>query len=101
MQKKSSNGSALPDYPATIETAVRLLQYMVPPEELVKITHMEEGDLIASCFDLGIWVRNNFGLWKGNNALLHETGNRHPDDASAVIITALWRTLRDGLPKVH
>lgn len=101
MQQKMSDEPANPDYPASIEAAVRLLQSMVPPEELVKITQMEEGDLIGLHFGLGMWIRNNFGLWKGNKALLLETGKRHPDDASEVIITALWRTLRDGLPKVH
>ena len=62
---------------------------------------MEEDELIRLHRGFGMWIRNNFGLWKGNKALLMETGKRHPDDASAVIITALWRTLRDGLPKVH
>lgn len=101
MQKKMSDEPVNPDYPASIEAAVRLLQSMVPPEELVKITQMEEDELIRLHRGLGMSIRNNFGLWKGNKALLLETGKRHPDDASGVIITALWRTLRDSLPKVH
>ena len=101
MQKKMSDEPVNPDYPASVEAAVRLLQSMVPTEELVQITQMEEGDLSGLHRSLGMWIRNSFGLWKGNKALLLETGKRHPDDASEVIITALWRTLRDGLPKVH
>ena len=101
MQKKMSGEPVSPDYPTSIEAAVRLLQSMVPLEELVKITQMEEDELIRLHRGLGMAIRNNFGLWKGNKALLLETGERHPDDASGVIITALWRTLRDELPKVH
>ena len=101
MQKKMSDEPVNPDYPTSIEAAVRILQSMVPPEELVKITQMEEDELIRLHRGLGMSIRNNFGLWKGNKVLLLETGKRHPDDASEVIITALWRTLRDSLPKVH
>ena len=101
MQKKMSDEPVNPDYPASIDAAVRLLQSMVPAEELDKITQMEEGDLIGLHRSLGMWIRNNFGLWKGNKALLQEAGKRDPDDASQVIITSLWRSLRDGLPRVH
>ncbi len=89
------------NYPTSVDAAVRLLQSMLPAEELATITHMEAGDFIDLHFGLGMWIRNNFGLWKGNKTLLLETGKRHPDDASEVIITALWRTLRDSLPKLH
>ena len=41
MQKKMSDEPVNPDYPASIDAAVRLLQSMVPAEELVKITQME------------------------------------------------------------
>ncbi len=59
---------------------------MVPPEELVKITQLEEDDLIGLHRSLGMWIRNNFGLLKGNKALLQEAGKRDRDDASQVII---------------
>ena len=38
---------------------------------------------------LGQWIRNNFGLWNGNAALLESCGREHPDDASYVILGAL------------
>jgi len=88
-------------YPSTIEAAVRLLLDLVPAPELEKIAHMAEADLIDMHFGLGQWVRNHFGLWKDNRELLQVTGKRHPDDASAEIIHALWRRLRDDLPKLH
>lgn len=54
MQKKMIGEPVNPDYPASNDAAVRLLQIMVPPEELVKITQMEEGDLIGLHRSLGM-----------------------------------------------
>lgn len=41
------------------------------------------------------------GLWGDNPALLPATGELHADDASGVIVRALWVKLRDDLPRVH
>ncbi len=50
---------------------------------------------------LGAWIRNNLGLWKGNESLLESTGAPNADDASMVIVEAVWRRLREMVPKVH
>lgn len=88
-------------FPTTIDAAVRVLLGLVPAEELAKITQMSEGDLIDLHFGLGQWIRNNFGLWKENLELMQATGAIDPDDASGVIVKALWQRLQDELPKVH
>lgn len=88
-------------FPTTIDAAVRVLLGLVPTEELAKITQMSEGDLIDLHFGLGQWIRNNFGLWKENPELMRATGASEPDDASGVIVKALWQRLLDDLPKVH
>lgn len=88
-------------FPTTIDAAVRVLFGLVPAEELAKITQMSEGDLIGLHFGLGQWIRNNFGLWKENPELMQATGASEPDDASGVIVKALWQRLQDELPKVH
>lgn len=38
-------------------------------EEKVKIAAMSQDDLVALHFGLGMWIRNNLGLWSGNRAL--------------------------------
>jgi hypothetical protein len=38
---------------------------------------------------LGLYVRNEFGLWQGNEALLSDCGERDPDLASGSILIAL------------
>jgi hypothetical protein len=58
-------------------------------------------DLPSLHFGLGAWVRNELGLWQGNQALLEATGKSDPDDAALAIIEALWRRLRGLAPKVH
>lgn len=62
---------------------------------------MGESELAALDFGLGQWVRNNLELWNVNLDLFADAGERHPDDASGVIIQAFWLRLRDELPKVH
>lgn len=89
------------NYPATIESAVRLLQGLVPEDEQQKIRSMTEQDLAGLHFGLGQWIRNHLGLWGDNQALLHATGELNADDASGVIVRAFWLKLRDDLPRVH
>jgi hypothetical protein len=45
-------------------------------------------------FGLGVRIREDFGLWRGNRALLLSCGSLDPDDASMAIIRALWARLR-------
>lgn len=89
------------DLPETVDAAVRLLQALVPEDEQAKIVQMAETELVMLDFGLGLWIRNNLGLWHGNQALLDATGEEHPDDASTVIIRAFWTKLCDQCPKVH
>nr|WP_287460260.1 DUF6794 domain-containing protein [Accumulibacter sp.] len=50
---------------------------------------------------MGAWIPNNLGLWKGNRALLEAKGEAQADDASMVIVAAVWRRERGMAPKVH
>lgn len=89
------------NYPHAIESAVRLLQGLVPDDEQQRIRSMTEQDLTMLDFGLGQWIRNHLGLWGDNPALLRATGELHADDASGVIVRAFWLKLRDDLPRVH
>ncbi|WP_353847442.1 DUF6794 domain-containing protein [Accumulibacter sp.] len=60
-----------------------------------------ESGLIGLHFGLGAWIPNNLGLWKGNRALLEAKGEAQADDASMVIVAAVWRRERGMAPKVH
>lgn len=57
---------------------------------------MKENDLILSHAGTGMGIRNSFGLWADNKELLYDCGGGfiHTDDASSVIIGALWEKLQ-------
>jgi hypothetical protein len=51
-------------------------------------------------FGLGLWLRNNWGLWSGSRlaTYLHDSlGLRHPDDMSGLLLDTYWRSL-NGRP---
>ena len=81
-------------HPQSVAEAVSALLAQIKPEDKEQIRRMKQKDLMALHFTLGMYIRNNFGLWQGNRLLLADCGNVHQDDASGVIIEALWRTLQ-------
>ena len=88
-------------WPETVDQAVGVLLGMLPDGKKAKIAAMSQDDLVALHLGLGMWIRNNLGLWSENSALLESARAQNPDDASVVIIEALWRRLREETPKVH
>ncbi|WP_018609458.1 DUF6794 domain-containing protein [Uliginosibacterium gangwonense] len=87
--------------PTTVEQAVGVLLGLLPQDEIDKISRMPEKDLLFLHFGLGIWIRNNFGLWTEGSPLLAATQQPSADDASMVIIRALWERLQEAAPKIH
>jgi hypothetical protein len=61
---------------------------------------MDEGELINLHHSLGEYIRNEFGLWSGNDDLMSsccaiaKTDKIHEDTASTIIIEELWERLR-------
>ena len=88
-------------WPATIDGAVGVVIATLSDEEKAAIATMVASELIGLHFGLGACIRNYLGLWKGNRALLESTGERHADDASMVIVEAVWQRVREMVPKVH
>ena len=88
-------------WPETVDQAVGVLLGLLADGEKAKIAAMSQDDLVALHLGIGMWIRNNLGLWSENSALLESARTQNPDDASVVIIEALWRRLREETPKVH
>ena len=80
--------------PTTVEEAVEVLLSQLATQSKDRLRRDRREDLIGLHFTLGRWIRNNFGLWDHNRALLEDTGQEHPDGASMAIIEALWESLR-------
>jgi hypothetical protein len=51
-------------------------------------------------FGLGLWIRNNWGLWSGSRLAVYfaEAGVRHPDTMSGIVLRAYARHLRGEPP---
>lgn len=92
-------------WPETVDEAAGVVLATLSDEDKNQIAGMAEGDLIGLHLGLGMWIRNNLGLWQGNQALMQSirqhTPDIHPDDVSMVIIEAVWKRLRELAPKVH
>ena len=60
-----------------------------------QVVSMPENSLINFHHGWGTRIRNDYNLWR-NAALVKATGAAHPDDASMLIIKAVWQELRDA-----
>jgi hypothetical protein len=80
------------NYPKTVPAAVEYCLKTLNVGTLKEIALLE--DDADTHFGLGMWIRNNLGLWRGNRELVEAMGWCHPDDASGPIVTALIDYLR-------
>jgi hypothetical protein len=83
--------------PATLNETFVALECELTPSELREIRFSD--DMIGYHFGLGMWMRNNWGLWAGGPLAQHfgALGIDHPDNMSGVILGAVWRHA-NGLP---
>ncbi len=92
---------ATPTWPESVAGAVDRLISDLPLKDKIAIARMAEVDLLALRLSLGEHIRNKFGLWAGNTPLMEAcraaSGKRElqADDASTLIITALWKRLKE------
>ncbi len=84
-------------WPTTIEDVVYVLDLLLDDEHKQILIKRSEDDLKKSSFGIALYIRNHFGLWAGNKELLRSCGSdeMHPDDASMIIIKALWQRLQE------
>lgn len=88
-------------FPETVDAAVRLLRALVAEQGQIRIASLTRPELNDLHFGLGMWIRNNLGLWKDNLALVQACGAQSPGDASAVLIEAFWQHLQGLAPRLH
>jgi len=69
--------------PRDLSDCIRQLDSMLSPEDKA---YIQSGKSVH--FTLGMWMRNNWGLWAGSRLQTYFTGNgiHHPDDMSGVIL---------------
>ena len=82
--------------PTTLKEAVERLNEILGPDDKRTLMETLEDDLLDYHFGLGLAIRNVFAFHRGSLDLLACCGPPHPEDASSVIIEALWRRLQDN-----
>jgi hypothetical protein len=85
-------------FPHTLSETVAILSAELPERQKTVIEGTVERDLGRFHESLGTYVRDHFGLWGNNPALLAACKVEHPEDASDVIIHALRDHLRQTRP---
>jgi len=82
-------------WPKTLEEAVRITLSGMSDKykKILKATRKKNLTMFHAV--LGATIRNDFGLWNGNDELLISCGAHNPDDTSIVIIRAVWKALQD------
>ena len=89
------------DPPRTVNDAIERLTSELALKDKVTIANMAETELSTLHANLGEYVRNEFGLWSGNQDLMTsccffaKKEKVHQDEASSIIIRELWKRLRE------
>lgn len=85
------------NWPVTVEEAVRDILPRIPPYTKFEMMVTNKDHLNSMHFNLGLSIRNRYGLWRGNEQLIFSAcGFRcHPDDASGKILEAVWQALHE------
>jgi hypothetical protein len=78
--------------PKTVEAAVEYVMRSMSKSALQELAALKGSQLIQLHFGLAAWIRNE--VLSQNPALFRATGCRHRDDASSVIVKALWSKLQ-------
>lgn len=81
-------------WPKSLSEAVAQVISSLTDESRRGLRSMAEPDLIELHMGMGMGIRNEFGLWRGNESLLRDCDTTHPDDCSQLIIERVWERLR-------
>ncbi len=85
--------------PIDLNDAFVELKKILSPELIEEMKNGSEREMIRYHRGLGMWMRNNWGLWKGSglSSYFNKLGIDHPDDMSGIILNSFWRHL-NGQP---
>ena len=84
--------------PKDIEGCIVLLDSMLDDSTKMEIKEMSKSSFSAEAhLGLGLWIRNNWGLWKGGSlaTYFNELGVYHPDEISGIILNCYYNHLKD------
>ena len=81
--------------PTTVAEVVADIIANMTDGQKAQVINTPENGLISYHHGWGTSIRNDYNLWR-NTDLVKAAGAAHPDDASMLIIKAVWQELRDA-----
>ncbi|MFH1876715.1 MAG: DUF6794 domain-containing protein [Candidatus Omnitrophota bacterium] len=83
--------------PKDLEDCFKELRTMLAPALIEEMKSGTESDMNKYHRSLGMWLRNNWGLWSDSRLkkYFNDIGIHHPDDMSGIILTSFWRHLNN------
>lgn len=83
--------------PKDLDDCFVQLKKLLKPEDIATMRSGTEDDMIQYHHGLGMWMRNNWGLWGGSRLAkwFNSKGIMHPDDMSGIILDSFWRHLNN------
>jgi len=95
---QSSNKKELKYKPKNLDEAIIQLDRVLHDTIKTQIYEMSENDFLSNAhMSTGLWIRNNWGLWKGKELAKYFNKLKiyHPDDMSGIILRCYYRHLHD------
>jgi len=82
------------NWPKTVDEAVTRLVASLSDKDKIEVRDTPKKELWRFHSYWGMGIRNEFGLWRGNTNLMADCHTQEPDDASMIIIEAVWQKLQ-------
>lgn len=78
--------------PKDLDDCFVQLKKLLKPEETEQLRSGTEDDVNLCHLGFGMWIRNNWGLWRGSRLAkwFNARGVEHPDDMSGIIFHTFW-----------
>jgi hypothetical protein len=84
------------EWPKTLKEAIIRLETELGIEKVREIKKMSKDEFDVNYFLLGQYIRNQYGLWRGNKFLIEDVSKTtsHPDDISEIIIGEFFKYVK-------
>lgn len=82
------------EWPKTLDAAIKICLLTMTEQEKQTIKNTSKDSLIMFHLNLAKNIREQFGLWEGNEELIISCGASNPDDASMAIVRSVWNHLQ-------
>jgi hypothetical protein len=83
------------NWPKTVNEAVKICLLTLTPPEKEALKNTLEENLIAFHLSLAKNIREQFGLWEGNDKLIKACRANNADDSSMIIVREVWEKLKN------